>query len=231
MLVDTEHEVEQPAPETPLPIKPTRLHPRDQSNFLDRYEWAASLGFKTPPRMVLVAMVYRDGQGKGVWASQKTLAGDAGMCVTAIKKHLKFLLGEGAIERDESRVGKDGGRATVMYRPIYPFGRNVKKATTSPSQNGRQVVNTRPAGRRNTPTNHEGNHEQNLQSALKPPVGGSAEVIEGAEVAATPRGASTSNSVKNKDDGGWELCGACKGAEWVDWLGRGIQKCPKCVGG
>ena len=199
--------------------EPTRLHPRDQRNFLDRYEWAASLGYPTFPRMMLVALVYRDGSGKGCWASQGTLAGDTGMSVASAKTHLKFLLGQDVIERDKELVGPDGGRATVMYRPVYPFGRNVSKLATTSSQDSRQVGIKQLRGSQQLATNPEGNHEE------KPEPSGDA------------REAVSQNETKDAGDGadkprGKGLCPTCGGLRWVKdlELGFGMNKCPSCTG-
>ena len=125
--------------------------------------------------MLLVAMAYRDGKGKGVWASQTTLADDAGMSRASTHRHLKFLLGKGAIERDARLVGNDSGRATVMYRPKYPFSRNivesqidttVSNCNTTHVKLQHQVSQIATPGVSNCNTNQEGNLELNQEGNL-----------------------------------------------------------------
>lgn len=116
-------------------------------NFLARYEWASrestTHGLSHGARSLLFAVCYRAGGKTGVcFASVKTLAEDADLHESRVKKLLPQLVEKGLLRRWR----RSGAKRTYDYQPtcIEPAGivtpQDSKRGESSPSQDPESII-------------------------------------------------------------------------------------------
>jgi hypothetical protein len=104
----------------PMTATITNLRNKDNNAFRAFRAVRGATHIAGPPRAVLYAMAsFADGyDGRGVWASQSTLANASGVTERTVRNALNALEGAGAIIRgDQSRAPKSqgGGRSVVVW--------------------------------------------------------------------------------------------------------------------
>lgn len=132
---------------------------------LDRWRAVMESGLRGSERAVMVALAYRDGCGSGCWASQATLALDAGMSDRSVRSALRLLEARGLIEAGD-RTGR-----TVRYRVAYgdlPPGPERKQDPIRPEGGSDQTGSSFRAERKQDPTNQEDNQDLNLEENKGP---------------------------------------------------------------